>query len=315
MNKYENLNVVVCNSGVEQIWDVEEDTCYVTYALNGRNSKILSIIRKAWLKYRLPAKEIWYNKKVLELEGKGVLLDDDITEDYAAWLIRNNRKIQWNFYYWNSYEHYRIAPDTLRRLGYCLWSFDPNNCKQFSLKFNPTFFCKSWYRGLKKITHPTYDIVFIGRDKNGRMKQIKDLKERFKSYDISWNFYFTANKWYRRFCSKEYKPYLNFYKMLEQEMSAKAILDFSQDMQSSITCRVYDALYNERKVITNNVDIRKMNYYSPDNIFILDYDDDTRLEGFLKTPFKTISWELLREHSCERWSRVICEGKSYTLNC
>lgn len=33
----------------------------------------------------------------MELEGKGGLLDDDITEDYAVWLIRNNGKIQWNF--------------------------------------------------------------------------------------------------------------------------------------------------------------------------------------------------------------------------
>lgn len=97
-------------------------------------------------------------------------------------------------------------------------------------------------------------------------------------------------------------------------MRAKAILDFLQDMQSSIICRIYEAFYNERKVITNNLDIRKRNYYSPDNIFILDYDD-ARLDEFMKTPFKTIPWGLLREHSCERWSRVICEGKSYTLNC
>lgn len=315
MDNNTNLNVVVCNSGIEQIWDIEEKSCTVIYALKGRNSRFLSIIRKIWLKYRLPGKEIWYNKKVLDLEGNGVLLDADVTDDYAEWLIRNNTNIKWNFYYWNSYEHFRIAPETLRKLGYCVWSFDPDNCKQFSLKFDPEFFCKSWYNGLEKFSDPVYDIVFIGRDKNGRMQQVKELKQRFKNYDISWNLYFTANKWYQRFGSKEYKAYLNFHRMLELEMSAKALLDFSQNMQSSITCRVYDALCNGRKVVTNNLNIKEMNYYSPDNIFILDYDDDSKLEAFLKTPFKTIPWEVLKEHSCERWSRVICEGKGYELNC
>lgn len=308
------LNVIVCNSGVEQIWDIEEESCDVTYALRGRKSKILSVIRKIWFKYGLPAKEIWYNKKVLELEGKGVLMDADITRDYAEWLIKSNTKVKWNFFYWNSYEHCRISPDIVRKLGYDVWSFDPDNCRQFSIKFNPEFFCKSWYQDLKKYSTPQYDVVFIGRDKNGRMQQVKEIVERFGKFDISWNLYFTANKWYQRFGKKEYKPYLNFHKMLQMEMSAKAILDYSQDVQSSITCRTYDALCNGRKVITNNFNIKNMPYYSPDNIFIIDFDDDDRLEEFLKTPFREIPWELLREHSCERWSRVICEGKSYNLN-
>ena len=295
------INVLVCSSAKEEMWKLtKEEGLHITYAYRGHYSNICSVVGKIWRKLKLPFCQIWYSKKVKDLTGVCVLMDADTTPEYCEWLIKNNRADRMIYYYWNAYEPHKISPDALKKMGYEVWSFDPENCKEYDLKYNEEFYCRSWYKGLENI-EVKYDIGFIGRDKNGRMEQVEALKKRFSDQDISWDLYFTANKWYQRFWNKKYRAYLKFGGMLRKEMEYGALLDYSQSAQSSITCRVYDAICNSRKVVTNNKEIRKAAYYSPENIFILDYDDDSRLSEFLKTPFRKIDDEIMRKKSFTGW--------------
>ncbi len=264
------------------------------------------MIRKIWISLNLPCEHIWYRKNVSNLDGICVVMDAEISVKYLNWLAKQKNNKTLKFFYWNTIEKHRIHYKVVRELGYDIYSFDPKDCERYGLKLNREFYCDSWYNNIRNI-QPDCDIVFIGRDKNGRMKEVQDFVTTCDE-NISWTLHFTANKWYQRIWNRDYSGFLKFGDMLKLEMRGKAILDFAQDVQSTITCRTYDALVNGRKVITNNSMIMELPYYNPQDIFVIGKDDLHGLKAFIDSQFQPIDKELLEEHSASRWSRVLIES-------
>jgi len=81
----------------------------------------------------------------------------------------------------------------------------------------------------------------------------------------------------------------------------KAILEIIDAGFEWETQRPLLALSNNKKLITNNISIKREKYYSPDNIFILGSDNEKDLIGFLNKPFKTISADIMNYYNVEEW--------------
>ena len=64
----------------------------------------------------------------------------------------------------------------------------------------------------------------------------------------------------------------------------KAILEIVEPGREWLTQRPFLALSNNIKLVTNNKKIKDMDFYSPDNIFILEDDNISNLCDFLKNP-------------------------------
>jgi hypothetical protein len=65
--------------------------------------------------------------------------------------------------------------------------------------------------------------------------------------------------------------------------------------------RATEALFYSKKLITNNPLILKYDFYHKDNVFILGYDDFSRLDEFIMSPFNHIVDKFKENYTFEAW--------------
>lgn len=288
MTKY---TIISCSCVFDSIWKYTNGkNVTITWAFKGSNSIILSFIRIMWFKLNLPMKKIWIRKSLRNLDGICVIFDSCTNSFFLKWFKENNPKACHIFYFWNSVAHTAWNPQDIQHLGYQVWTFDPKDAVLYQLHYNPQFYCSSWYINLKNTTASSYDISFVGLDSHGRMQNIEKIVEEIgRDIHLTSNLYFVAPRWYLFFKNPKYKKILNFRKMLEEEMKGKAILDIIPSSQSGYSLRVFDALCNGKKLITNNLNILNEDFYDKNNIFIIGHDSIDSLPVFLNIPQNPIS--------------------------
>ncbi len=286
------------------------DECSICCAYRGVNkSRLLAVSMLLWARMKIPMKTVWYSHKILKYSKTLIILDDGITLQYLRWLKTNCNADRLIFYYWNTYREGKLHPDDIKKLGYEVWSYDEEDSLRYCMKYNPQMFFKSWYDEIKADQiEAGYDVVFVGRDKFGRMMEMQKIIDLFERQKISYHMYYVAKKWYQRFNSRAYAKYLDFQDMIREELKGKVILDFCVSAQSGFTLRLYDALCNHRKVITNNVKVKQLPFYSKENIFIWGEDDEELLANFIRSEFQPIGKEILEQYSVRGWLERFLRG-------
>lgn len=167
------------------------------------------------------------------------------------------------------------------------WTFDKNDAKKYNMKYNPQFYTKN-----VKIQDEQnkYDVLFLGRPKT-RKKDIVDLEKKLKEEGIQTNFKIIENE-------KDYVSYDEYLKMIAE---SKCILDYNQEGQVGLSLRPMEALFLERKLITNNTDIKNYDFYNHDNIFILGEDNINEIKEFINKPYKKIDQDIIDYYDFDQW--------------
>ena len=167
------------------------------------------------------------------------------------------------------------------------WTFDKNDAQKYNMKYNPQFYTKN-----VKIQDEQnkYDVLFLGRPKT-RKKDIVDLEKKLKEEGIQTNFKIIENE-------KDYVSYDEYLKMIAE---SKCILDYNQEGQVGLSLRPMEALFLERKLITNNTDIKNYDFYNHDNIFILGEDNINEIKEFINKPYKKIDQDIIDYYDFDQW--------------
>ncbi len=298
------FTIITCSSSFSSIWKyTEEPDIDIKWAFKGSNSKILSFIRMMWFKYNLPMKKIWIHSEMSNLKNINIIFDSGANEFLLRWIKEHNPGKRCILYYWNTInDTTALKNKKIQKMGYEIWSFDFKDAKKYGYAFNPQFFCPSWYRELKNFDTPLYDISFVGRDKHKRMLTAEKIVARLSNIrPLTSNLYFTAPKWYFALKNRKYKKMLKFKEMLKQEMLGRILLDITDNDQSGFTLRVFDALCNGRKLITNNINIINETYYDKNNIYIYGWDSLEDFRVFINTPFNFQKLEEIYHRDIAHW--------------
>ena len=64
--------------------------------------------------------------------------------------------------------------------------------------------------------------------------------------------------------------------------------------QNGITIRIQESLIHKVKLITDDVNIVKYDFYNPNNIFILGRDNMNGLKDFLDTPYEDVKSDFFK---------------------
>lgn len=78
--------------------------------------------------------------------------------------------------------------------------------------------------------------------------------------------------------------------------------------QEGYTLRTIESLFLSKKLITNNKNIIKEDFYNPNNIFILD-NNYNNIKKFLERPYKSISNEIKEKYLTRSWVSRFFEVK------
>ncbi|MBM6615364.1 hypothetical protein JTF06_10735 [Desemzia sp. RIT804] len=182
-----------------------------------------------------------------------------------------------NVFYFNP-----VAKDVpiifFRKLNCKLWSFDKEDCRKYDLNYNNQFVVKENYNN--KSNEAITDVIFVGSDK-GRLSNLLELEKKLNFNKISTEFHIVATFGEEKNNKYSYKSYLTYEEIVNLEAKSKVILDYVQCGQKGQTIRPLEAIFQNKKVITNNQSITEEPYYNKKFFFILNKDNFDNIYEFV----------------------------------
>lgn len=209
------------------------------------------------------------------------------------------------YWYWNPVCN-SISPKKISR-KYCeLWSFDVNDCKKYDMKYNSTYY----FNCLNAIENDViYDMFFIGRDK-GRYETIRCLESEIQSMGYSTNFMIIKNATSPSFGM--FSKFLPYKDVIDFVKKSKCIVEFNQEGQMGLSLRVMEAIFYDKKIITNNHSIKNEVFYDENRIFIINDYNHKDIKKFINLDYCKIDDSIKEYYDFKNWiSRFVKEVEKY----
>ena len=174
--------------------------------------------------------------------------------------------------------------------------------KKYQIGYHSQFY---WSAEKKTLKHQN-TAVFLGKNK-GRVSILNNLYPILIHNDLTPVFHVVKDKFYQKNdIFKLQSRYLPYHKSLEILNSSKLIIEINKSSQSGLTMRSLEALFLNKKLITNNRDIINYDFYLDSNIYILGVDNN--IKEFLNREFKEIDIQIKNKYSVNHWLENLLES-------
>lgn len=291
-----------------------ENICFIEFPLK-KVSFFKKIIRKLHFQVNFPLKKIWFDKEKIKryiFEKEDIIIFFDCTNiKYIKLLEKEISGIQKIFWLWNKETEKKIKE--IKTITDNIWTFDKKDSILYNLNYTPQFY---WRRTkTNKRNKSKIDIFFVGINK-GRLKIIYNFDKKIKGIK---KLYILKNKFSIKdfICSffMKYKEYminkeLEYEKVLELINESKCLLEINKKNQEGITLRTLEAIFFNKKLITNNKKIKEYDFYNSKNIYILEDEEvlekeSKKIEKFLNEENEKIKNKILENYTFESWIKNI----------
>lgn len=228
-----------------------------------------------------------------------------VTRFLPNYIRKKNFKGRLIYWFWDPVSG-SIVPSKINRELCELWSFDYDDCVKYNMRYNDTFYILDESVNTKQENEIKYDVCYVGRDK-GRLEELLRIEKRLNDFGLRTNFYIVATKPYSLNRNKLNKP-IDYEKVLQLISESKAILDLNQKSQSGLSMRCMEALFFNKKIITNNSHVfDKIDFEGKMTKNIDRLDDD--LIAFINQEdvYYDNSEELKKYYSFKSWLNRILE--------
>ncbi|MHA6696465.1 hypothetical protein [Chryseobacterium sp. A321] len=160
-------------------------------------------------------------------------------------------------------------------------------------------------------------VYFVGSYFKNRMDPIEKIIERILSAEFVPKIHLlTKNssvvQQYKHCGALFIDSFISFDQNLENVKKAGVLIDFVNGRHDGLSFRTFEAIGYEKKLITNNAEIKKYEFYHPDNFFVWEeHSNFEGLEEFLKRPYRTLDSSLKQKYSFTNWIHYILELPPY----
>lgn len=196
-----------------------------------------------------------------------------------------------HIYYCNpvytTFRHPAQELEAIRALGYRLSSFDPCEAQQYGMEYTGQYF-RYPDKSLPDTT--TSDCFFCGLPKD-RADLLQTLRSVLESEGLTCDFVIPsapADK-------LTYPEYLN------RLAHSRCVIDICQGKQTGLTRRPLEALFYGKKLLTNNPEITRYDFYRPENVFIWGQDRPEQLRTFIESPCVEVPEAIKAQYDVNRW--------------
>lgn len=268
----------------------------IATSIFSKNTISHKLLRRLLLKFNLPFHKSLFGLWRNELHKfDSVIIAANMYSPIIKKFIRKQSQIKVIHWYWNPI-HMSIDPDLLKDNDSEIWSFDPDDCRIYSLNYSPTYY-------FEKLQLPeneeAYDVFFVGADK-GRINKLLNIESLLLNQGLKVNFHITKSS-----NSEEtvyiFKPRISYSQVLQRISESKAILDVVQENQSGLSQRPMEALFFKKKLISDDTNLVNCDFYKKNNIFILGLDDINNLKEFVCTPYEEVDNEIIQKYTFSAW--------------
>lgn len=188
---------------------------------------------------------------------------------------------------WGGDEWLRSNFARLKQCGFRLCSFDPGDCKRFGLnhlKYVNRRIVMTENSSIKQ------DFYFVGLPK-GRDVFLHKLENTLREKGFSTKFLLIES----------HKDYISQYDNIVYTHQSRCIVDICVEGQEGLTLRPIDALFVKRKLITNNKNVKQMDFYHPDNIYVIEDEHLCGIEEFMRKPYHEIPNDITNQYEINNW--------------
>lgn len=200
---------------------------------------------------------------------------------------------QW---YWNplhkTYPEKEILANILftKMLGFKLFTFDDKDAKVYNLQYHNQFGIRFHFEERFSIK---FDFFFLGKTKD-RHTEIEEIKNVLRSYGYSLKFLELS----------DIDTPIPYSENIKYVLESKCVVDVVQKQQYGMTMRPIEALLYKKKLLTNNVNISKYDFYNPNNVFIYGRDSIGNLTRFLSIPYEEIDESIVNKYTVSGWLKA-----------
>lgn len=186
-----------------------------------------------------------------------------------------------------------------------IWTFDKSDARKYGWKFNEQFYFRP--ENVRKVKN-NIPIAFCACADKNRYTIMKKIYDELEKENIICDFYCVKDKDKKyevedQFLIDEPLGYEMFLKHVE---NSDIVVDVVQKGQTGLTVRVLEALFYNKKLITNNKSIINMPFY---NSYIYIYGEENKISfsEFLKLKDCIYNEKVKQIYTFEQWIQKLCE--------
>ena len=226
-----------------------------------------------------PRSLVYENPRCPDDDDKIIAFDTWSTSGYLRWLCAKNPSKRIILWFWNPVANIRTYDTIPRKVE--IWSYSPDDCEKYGLRYNSQFYFDSVVRiaaeepGRPWPSQPR--ALFLGRAK-GREEALSKLDAKLVQAGAVPDFHIMKD--HLGGGTEEPVPYPQTYDFLR---AADVLVDLYNDPRAGFSLRPMEAMFWNKKLVTNNIRIIDADFFNPRNIYVLG-EDERSLEEFLSEP-------------------------------
>lgn len=213
-------------------------------------------------------------------------------------------------YMWDAIKNRPSAIDNVDSFDAC-FTFDLDDANHYGMIFRPLFFSKGFEK--KSEDAFLYNVSFVGTAHTDRYKLVKSvtscLPARTKYFwylylQAPWVFYYykMVNPAYNQAQHSEFM----FQPLAKEEVqnvfcASQAVLDIEHPGQKGLTIRTIETLGSSKKLITTNEKIREYDFFSADNICVIDRKKPMITKKFFSMAYSPVTLDVYQKYSLAGW--------------
>jgi hypothetical protein len=249
---------------------------------------------------------------------KGEVINEKIMYKYKS--VFTNA--QFILYLYDSIDNYKSIKSCFKYFDK-VYSFDRRDSKNYpEIQFRPLFFIEKFHTIYAQQNEGDfkYDILFVGTIHSDRWNFLDFVRKTSmeKGLRVYYYLYF-PNRFifYLRKCfvkgystlkasDVQFVP-IKMDKIINLTRDSRSVIDIQHPKQTGLTMRTIEVLGSGRKLLTTNSEIQQYDFYSPENIQVIDRVTPEINSDFIYSPFETINDKLRYKYSLRGWIDEVFE--------
>lgn len=197
------------------------------------------------------------------------------------------------------------------------YSFDSEDCKQYSMKFRPLFYANAFDKNSIK-SNFKYDFSFIGTVHSDRAKILMNIKNYCDQNNMTYYFYLyvpghlllllrklfnpSLRKWDKKYVHTES---IDKDKVALISSETRCIIDINHPNQTGLTMRTIEMLGLQRKILTTNQNIKSYDFYCPEDQIVIDRNHIELDKNMVYEEFKETPSGIYKHYCLSEWIKEI----------
>ena len=260
------------------------------------------IIRRLIISLNLPLYKIILGDWVSRIPEVDVIIlfDSGYVPKIKKYIRKKNRNCKIILFLWNHVNPSRLEFIKDFNDKSNTWTFVKEDSIKYGINLNSTLYCKDVI--LPK-SQQLYDVVFVGREK-GKAGNIVDIAKKMETFGLKVKLHLirsAGNEYTEEIENMLTDKFLDYQKYLEIVSKTDMLLDIAEPNNYGLSMRVIEALYFNKKLITNNEKIKYEPFYNENNIYIIKNNRLDGFEEFMKKDYVHTNEEYKSYFSIENW--------------